>query len=118
MMAAVAAAALVLQTLLLSMAAPQALTAAAVEQLALHTLCLSAAPEQDSSDTPFPVPHRADHACCILCTVPGLAAGGTVIAGTTSAWDASLAAPLATTHPFALLTPAERAPIQARAPPA
>lgn len=115
--AAIAIAALVLQALLLSVTAPSTRAAEAIEQLALHSLCL-ARPEQRGSDEPFPVPPHANHGCCILCTVPGLAAGGAVIAVRLPSWDAPLAAPMSAARPRAVVVASERAPIQARAPPA
>jgi len=116
--AVIATAALVLQALLLSMTAPQARAAAAVEQLALHTLCLGIDPQEQGDGAPFPLPPHTDHGCCTLCVVPGLAAGPASIVVFAPVWTGSIPLTAAYGHALLLAQPFERSPVNPRAPPA
>jgi hypothetical protein len=113
--AAIAVMTLLLQAALASLTPRDA--TAAIDRLAARALCVGSGPQPDRK-SPAPPPHRADHGCCILCTVPALDAGagdpGTV---QTPTWGPSLAAPLRGREAEDASPPSERSPIRARAPP-
>lgn len=114
-----AATALVLQAMLISLTPPGALLAASTDRLAAAVLCLgSRAQENIPPAIPAPAAPLAkhgDHACCILCSVPGVAAASATF--TAPDWIIA-SAPLLRTEPARSAFRPERAPIRARAPPA
>lgn len=115
--AALAGAALVLQAVLTSLTPPGAAAAAAVERLAAYALCIGSPAGRNDAGRPAPTPHPAHQACCILCSVPGLAAAGGVPDLTAPAWGPPLAAPLRQQADPPLVRLADRFPVRARAPP-
>jgi hypothetical protein len=117
--AAFAATALVLQALLLSLTPPGAHAAAAIDDLSANALCFGSGARREGPAAPAsPHGHHADHGCCILCAVPGLAAGVAPTALAMPAYRVALAAPLQRPQSAHLARPPERAPVRARAPPA
>ncbi|MEZ5788950.1 MAG: hypothetical protein R3D62_21245 [Xanthobacteraceae bacterium] len=115
---AFAATALVLQALLLSLTPPAAQAVAAIGDISAYALCFGSGARREDPAAPAPPHDHSDHACCILCAVPGLAGGTAPIAIALPAWDAPLAAPLQRAARSHLRRPPERAPVRARAPPA
>lgn len=112
-----AAAALLLQAMLPTLASLEAARAAALERMAAHALCLGAAGAVPGQDDSAPASGRTASHCCVLCGTPGLAAAVIASALPFPAWRPPLASPLPGPEQRATAAAAERRPFRARAPP-